>query len=126
HVPSQDRMVPITPGSTRATTVALLSGLPSSLMVPLLSRCQGATIAVRFPDRSDWLIHPSDPSPSRTLRQVSYSWPISMGRPALANTVPSDWVRLCPVGEFTRLDCGLANRGSGSPLGPRVTVWAAL
>ena len=46
-----------------------------------LPRCHGATIAVRLPDSSDWFTQPSEPSESRTLRQLSYSWMISMGSP---------------------------------------------
>jgi hypothetical protein len=43
---------------------------------------QGAAIAARWPDSSDWLTQPSVPSASRICRQLSYSWTISTGRPA--------------------------------------------
>ena len=42
---------------------------------------QGATTAVRFPESRLWNIQPVVPSASRTLRQLSYSWMISSGRP---------------------------------------------
>ncbi len=50
-------------------------------MMKDLPFCQGAVMAVRRPDSSDWLIQPSEPSASRTRRQLSYSWMISIGRP---------------------------------------------
>ena len=75
--------MPTTPGSTIATTPASPAGPSSRLTVALLPRCHGAMMAVRLPESSDWLIQPSAPSASRTRRHVSYSWMISIGRPAL-------------------------------------------
>src|SRR5690606_28085987 len=74
---------PIAPGSNFATVREPSFGSDNNSNGASLPLNQGAAMPVRRPDRSAWLIQPSAPSGSRTLRQLSYSWMTSIGSPDL-------------------------------------------
>ncbi len=65
----------------------------------------------------------SAPLASRTRRQLSYSWMISIGRPGLRYIHSTSYWVPGPTRMLTRPDFRLTKRGSGRPLGPSVTGW---
>ena len=79
---AQDATLAMTPGCSRATTAEPSSAERWSGKVSSFAFDQGATSAVRRPDSRLCRTQPSEPSASRTRRQVSNSAMISTGRPA--------------------------------------------
>ena len=85
----------------RVAARSLLS-LAFAKILKFSSFFHGATSAVRRPERSECSTQPSDPSESRTLRQVSNSAVISTGRPARWNTQVVAWSFEGPSRRLTR------------------------
>ena len=111
-----------TPGSISATMRAPASALSRTGVRPFFS--QGETRAVRLPESSVFCTQPSAPSESRTRYQMSNSWVISTGTPALTKVQAMSWSRLGPWRMLTGADLVETKRGNGRPEGP-TCCWAA-